>query len=107
MGTFGRLSEAFSKSTIVFEAVTEKYTKGLWKKTVERKMRRRAGSEAGASYQFGLRNAKEVETYGNHIKVVEEWSYFEDPDIRPKVLALFRNLKTMTRSQWTVKATIG
>ena len=107
VGIFRKLSESFSRSLIVFETVTEKYTKGLWKKAAERKMRRRAGSEAGTSFQFGVRDARDVEAYGDHIKVVEEWSYFEDPDIRPKVLALFRNLKTMTRSQWTVKAAIG
>jgi methyltransferase (TIGR00027 family) len=107
IGTFRRLSEAFSESAIVFEVVTEKYTKGLWKKTVESKMRRRAGSEAGTSFQFGVREAQEVEAYADHIQVLEEWSYFEDPDIRPRVLALFRNFKMMTRSQWTIKAAIG
>jgi methyltransferase (TIGR00027 family) len=104
---FDRLSESFSRSHIVFEVVSERYTQGIWKKVVESKMRRSAGTEAGSSYQFGVRDAKDVEAYGKHIKVVEEWSYYEEKDLRPRVLALFRNFKLMSRTQWTVKATIG
>jgi methyltransferase (TIGR00027 family) len=104
---FDRLSESFSRSHIVFEVVNERYTKGIWKKAVESKMRRSGGTEAGSSYQFGVRDAKDVEAYGKHIKVVEEWSYYEEKDLRPRVLALFRNFKLMSRTQWTVKATIG
>jgi hypothetical protein len=70
-------------------------------------MRRSGGTEAGSSYQFGVRAAKDVEAYGKDIKVVEEWSYYEEKDIRPRALALFRNFKLMTRTQWTVKAMIG
>jgi methyltransferase (TIGR00027 family) len=104
---FNVLAETFSRSHIVFEVVNEKYTKGMWKKSVESKMRRSLGSEAGSSYQFGVRNARDVEAYGKDIKVVEEWSYFEDEDIQPKFFRLFRNIKFLSRTQWTVKATIG
>ena len=107
VGLFNKLAGAFSKSEIVFEVINKKYTKGLWKKSVESKMKRSLGSEAGASYQFGVRKAGEVEAYNPAIKVVEEWSYFEDEDIRPRFLRLFRHFKLMTRTQWTIKATIG
>jgi methyltransferase (TIGR00027 family) len=104
---FESLSESFSRSHIVFEAANERYTQGIWKKLVESKFRRSVGSGAGSSYQFGIRDAKDVEAYGQHIKVVEEWSYYEEEDLRPRVLKLFRNFKLMSRTQWTVKATIG
>ncbi|MFC1984938.1 class I SAM-dependent methyltransferase [Chloroflexota bacterium] len=104
---FKRLSESFVKSQIVFEVVNEKYTKGIWKKIVESKMRRSLGIQAGSSYDFGVHDAKDIEAFGNNIKVVDEWSYLEDEDIKPKVLRLFRNIKLMSRIQWTIKATIG
>jgi methyltransferase (TIGR00027 family) len=104
---FNKLSRSFSKSEIVFEVVNKKYTQGLWKKSVESKMKRNLGSEAGTSYQFGVREASEVEAYGPGIKVVEEWSYFEDKDIQPRFLRLFRHFKFMTRTQWTIRSTIG
>jgi len=105
-GLFRRLSESFSKSCIVFETVNKKYTQGVWKKMVESKMKR-SGTTAGSAYQFGVNNAKEIESFGKNIKLVEEWSYFEDADIEPKILWYFRNLRLLTRTQWTIQATIG
>lgn len=104
---FNKLSESFSKSQIVFEVVKEKYTNGIWKKIVESKMKRYFGTNAGSLYQFGVRKAKDIEPYGKNIKVVEEWSYFDDDDIAPKFLKLFRNLKFISRTLWTVRAMIG
>lgn len=104
---FRKLSESFSQSEIVFEVVIKKYTQGLWKKMVESKMKRSAGTEAGSSYQFGVDFGKEVESFGRNIKMVEEWSYFEDKDIKPKMLGWFKNMKFMSRTQWTIKALLG
>lgn len=106
MSLFRRLAKSFVKSEIVFEVVNEKYTKGLWKKIVASKMST-LGTHAGSSYDFGVRDAKDIEAYGGNIKVVEEWSYFEDDDIRPSALRLFRNVKPFSRTQWTIRATIG
>lgn len=102
---FKKLSETFPNAAILFEVVHERYTRGIWKRSVEAKMKRHLGSEAGSSYQFGVRDAKEVEAFGHNITVVEEWSYFEDEAIRPKFLRLFRHFKFVTRTQWTIKAT--
>jgi methyltransferase (TIGR00027 family) len=101
---FKDLSETFSESSIVFEAVNKKYTKGIRKKLVETKMRRRLGNKAGAAYQFGVNDASEIEFYGKGIRVMEEWSFFEDQDLRPKYLRLFKKMKLFTRTQWTIKA---
>ena len=105
--TFKKLSESFSRSSIVFEVVKKKYTKGIWKKIVEAKMKRALGTEAGSSYQFGVHNSSDIESYGEGIEVVEEWSYFEDEDIKPRILRLFRNMRFVSRTQWTIKAMIG
>ena len=104
---FKKISESFSHSAIIFEVVIKKFTRGLWKKMVESKMKRQIGTKAGSSYQFGVDNALEVETYGKNIRVVDEWSYFEDKDINPKMLGWFKNMKFMSRTQWTIKALLG
>jgi len=106
-GLFEKLSASFSKSFIVFETVHKKYTQGMWKKMVESKMKRSTGTMAGSSYQFGVNDAKEIESFGRNVKLVEEWSYFEDAEIEPKILWHLRNIKFLTRTQWTIKATIG
>ncbi len=104
---FKELAQSFSQSTIVFEVVNKKYTSGFWKKMVEAKMKRSLGSTAGASYQFGVENAAEVEMYGEGINVIEEWSYFEDEDIKPGILKIFKNIKYFSRTQWTIKADLN
>jgi len=103
---FTKLSESFSNSWIVFEVVNKKYTKGIWKKIVAAKMRHALGTDAGSSYDFGIYDARDIESYGNNIKVTEEWSYLEDDDIKPAFLKLFKNIKLVSRTQWTVKAKI-
>lgn len=107
IGLFQRLAERFSHSYIVFEVVAEKYTRGVWKKMVESKMKRSARSAAGSAYQFGLSDAREIEQVAPNIRVLEEWSYLEDPDIQPRILGFFQNAKFLSRTQWTIKAALG
>ncbi|MFH1966048.1 MAG: class I SAM-dependent methyltransferase [Acidobacteriota bacterium] len=107
LNIFSRISSAVSESGIVFEVVNERYTRGFWKKMLISKMKRSLGSAAGASFDFGVRDSTEIESFGKSIRVIEEWSYFEDESIKPAILKLFRNWKFMSRTQWTVKASIG
>jgi len=104
---FKDMSASFSQSQIAFEVITEKYTRGIRKKFVKFKMKRSFGTSAGSSYDFGINDARDVEEYGDNIQVVEEWSYFEDEDIKPKVFRIFRNCRMFSRTQWTIRATIG
>jgi methyltransferase (TIGR00027 family) len=100
---FNTFSARLERSQIVLEVVTEKYTHGWWKKIVTMKMERELGLEAGASYDFGIRNAAELESYAPGIKVIDQWSYVEDPDTRPRILKYLG----LTRTQWTVTAGIN
>ena len=102
--TLAALAGSFRQSRLVMEVVAEKYTRGFRKKMVERKMRKGAATTAGDYYQFGIRDASEPETYHPGIKVTGDWSYFEDPDIHPPVLKLFRHFKALSRTQYTVIA---
>jgi len=106
-GLLGKISETFSNSELVAEVMTEKYTKGIWRKIVERKLKRVAGTSAGSSYNFGVRTGKDLESFGSNIKLLEEWTYFEDRDIRPKILRLLGKFKRFSRSEWTVRRSIG
>jgi len=90
----------------VVEVVNKKYTKGFRKKMVESKMKRRGGSEAGSSYSYGMTAGKEIESYDSKYQLLEEWSYFEEEDVRPKMLRHLKNMKTFSRTQWTVRAAI-
>jgi O-methyltransferase involved in polyketide biosynthesis len=102
---FEALSKSFERSRIVLEVVAEAYTRGIWKQLITMKMRRETGSDAGSFYNFGIRNAAELETYGKGIQVLDEWAYVDDPDVRPRI---YRYLyKGLSRTQWTVTAAIN
>ena len=103
---FKTFSERFFHSQIVLEVVTEKYTRGIWKKIVVMKMKQELGLDSGSSYDFGIKNAFELESYGNGIKVIDEWAYFEDGDIRPRIYKLYKYMG-LSRTQWTITATIN
>jgi len=105
--TLTRLGESFHSSRLVMEVVAEKYTRGFRKKMVERKMRSGAGSTAGDYYQYGIKEARDLESYHSGFSIKGEWSFFEDPDIQPAFLKLFRHFKSLSKTQYTVIADIG
>ncbi len=100
---FGAVARKFHGSRFVCEVVTEKYTRGLWKRIVAWKIERQLGLDAGASYDFGVRDAREIESYAGGLKVVGEWSYVEDPDVRPRILKYLG----LSRTQWTVTVDVN
>jgi hypothetical protein len=57
----------------------------------------------GYSHNFGIKDANEIESYAKGIKIIDEWSFVDDPDTRSKIMKYLR----MTRTQWTVTATIN
>lgn len=103
--TLTRLAESFKNSRLVMEVVAEKYTRGFRKKMVERKMRKGAGSTAGDYFQYGIREASDLESYHPGYRIRGEWSFFEDPDIKPAFLRHFRHFKSLW-TQYTVVADI-
>ncbi len=101
------LADSFSSSRLVIEVVAEKYTRGFRRKMVERKMRKGAGSRAGDYYQYGIKEAGDLESYHSGFKVKCEWTFFEDPDLKPSFLRQFRHLKSLSKTQYTVIADIN
>jgi O-methyltransferase involved in polyketide biosynthesis len=101
------MAGSFSQSRLVIEVVHEKYTRGSYKRMVERKMRRRAGTGAGEYFLFGIRRARDLESFHPDFRIREEWSFFNDPDIKPSFLRIFRHWRIVSRSQYTVIADIA
>ena len=97
------ISERFYNSKIALEVTNEKYIRGLWKKIIRRKIESQLGFDAGSLFKLGVRNGQEIESYGDGIKVIEEWIYTEAEEARPKTAKYL----TPKRSQWTVTATLN
>ncbi|MEZ4663439.1 MAG: class I SAM-dependent methyltransferase [Caldilineaceae bacterium] len=100
---FQQVAAKFADSQLVFEVVTEKYTRGLWKKIVEMKFRSEMGVDAGAAYNFGVKRGAEIEDFAPGLKVINEWSFVDDADVYPRILKYMG----LARTQWTVTAAIN
>lgn len=100
---FQQIAATLVDSQITLEVVTEAYTRGLWKKLVEHKIRRELGVDAGSAYNFGIKRATEIEGFADGLDVIDEWSFVEDPDLYPKILKYMN----ISRSQWTVTVAIN
>jgi methyltransferase (TIGR00027 family) len=100
---FKIISERFHHSQIALEVVTEKYTRGIWKQVLALKIKYELGLGIDSPFNFGVKNALELETYGKGIKVIDEWVYSEDPDISPRIMKYL----IPARDQWTITATIN
>jgi O-methyltransferase involved in polyketide biosynthesis len=105
--TLTRLADTFTSSRLIMEVVAEKYTQGWRKKMVEHKIRKGAGSTAGDYYQYGIREGAVLESYHPGFKLREEWTFFEDPDLKPAILRSFRHIKSLSKTQYTVIADIA
>lgn len=100
---FKTISERLYNSQIAMEVTNEKYTRGLWKKIIIMKIKSELGFDAGSSFNFGVRQAKEIESFGEGIKVIKEWVYTEAEEVQPKIYKYL----VPKKSQWTVTATIN
>jgi O-methyltransferase involved in polyketide biosynthesis len=64
------IGERFYRSQLVLDTVPEKYTKGIWKTLV--RLHSRIDWGLDVSWTFGIKNPRDIEAYGNGLKVIGE-----------------------------------
>jgi O-methyltransferase involved in polyketide biosynthesis len=64
------ISRRFTRSQIVLDMVPRKFTRGIWRKLAARKFKFFLGLEA--SFVFGLRKARDIESYGSGFKLIDD-----------------------------------
>ncbi len=67
---FKEIGERFYRSQLVLDMVSEKYTKGIWRKLFRLHSRLEWGLDV--AWTFGIKSSHDVETYGNGLKVIGE-----------------------------------
>jgi len=55
-----------------------------------------------ATYNFGLRDSREMEEWNPGLKILEDWSCFDEPEPKIVILRLFKNIEILRNTQWTV-----
>ena len=91
---FHELHNRIPGAEIVFEVFSSKWLRGLKKKMVDFKLQKQLKFGGGATYQFGIADSKEIETWSENYILLEDWSYFDE---------IRKNTKESLRKiQWTV-----
>jgi O-methyltransferase involved in polyketide biosynthesis len=62
------IGERFYRSQLVLDMIPERYTKGMWKSLFRLHSRIEWGLDV--SWLFGIKNPRDIETYGNGLKVI-------------------------------------
>ncbi|HED31700.1 MAG TPA: class I SAM-dependent methyltransferase [Prosthecochloris aestuarii] len=102
-----RLSGAFRSSSLVFEVVHRRYTRGMWKRLVDGMIHHVMGNVNSSSYESGIESSSDIESWAEGIRVEEEWCYLQDPRLRPRVLQLLQYIDYFARVQWTIVASLN
>lgn len=97
-----KLQSRFPGSELVCEVVSERYTRKPWNRMVSMKLNRQIGAGKGASFTFGLRNDREMETWHPGIEFLDAWSYFDSGYPRLGWVGAMGKMKFMRNVQYTV-----
>lgn len=55
-----------------------------------------------ATFNFGIRDSKEMEEWNPGINLLDDWSYFDSQEKKLGWLGLFRHIELFRKTQWTV-----
>ncbi len=71
------------------------------------KFRRQFGTSADVVYQFGLRDSHDMQQWAPGLVLLDEWTYFDDPEPRLGWMRLLARWPLFRRAQWTVHYRLG
>ena len=99
---FLNLQSNFPGCELVCEVVNSRMLGRYMKKLVDFKLQKQLSLGAGATYNFGIRNSREMEGWNQGIEFLDEWDYFETREQKLGLLRLLGRLEMFRRVQWTV-----
>ena len=96
------LQSRFAGCELVCEVVNSLWLKKGLRWMVNFKLQRQLKLGKDATFNFGLRDGREMEKWGEGIEFLDEWSYFDEDEPRLGWLRLFRHFELLRRTQWTL-----
>lgn len=67
------------------------------------KFRHQLGMTGGAVFSFGVPDSRYFETWDEHYRFVDDWTYFDDKERKLGLLALLSKIEVLRKVQWTVR----
>ncbi|MCB0642934.1 MAG: hypothetical protein KDC44_14900 [Phaeodactylibacter sp.] len=57
---------------------------------------------AGTTFQFGIPDSDAIEAWHPGFQLLEDWSYFDSPELKSIFLRWFGKMESVRKTQWTV-----
>lgn len=99
---FLTLQEKLPNSEIVCEVFNSKWLKGWRKKMMEFKLKKELKLGEGTTFQFGISDSNEIESWNQGLNLIDDWSYIDSDELNSSILKLFRKNDSFRKIQWTV-----
>ena len=101
------LQRRFPDSDLICELTNKAWTEGFWGKIAAMKMKQRLHMNEDAGFQFGVNDARELESWGKGIEFKEKWFYMDDNHPKLGWLRFFRKWKVFRNGQYTARYHLG
>ncbi|MGC4116562.1 MAG: class I SAM-dependent methyltransferase [Myxococcales bacterium] len=101
------LRREFPGSTLVCELANRWIVERMERPWMRRKFQRQLGIGKEAAFSFGVRDARELEAWAEGVRLVHEWSYFDEKEPKLGWFAWFAGLDFIRRLQWTAVYRLG
>jgi methyltransferase (TIGR00027 family) len=102
-----KLQSEFPGSELVCEVVNESMIRGPMKQALNIKMQRQFHIGSGATFNFGVRDGHDIESWSPGIKLLDEWSHFDSNEKKLGWVRMYGKIPSMRRRQWTVHYRLG
>lgn len=97
-----KLQSEFPGSELVCEVFNAMWLTKPWQKMINLKMQRELHMGKDATFNFGIRDSREMESWNAGIEFLDDWTYLDEPEPKIGWLRLFRHLELFRKTQWTV-----
>lgn len=101
------LAERYPGAELIAEVAHSSVVQLMRRPLGRSKFRRQFGVSADVVYQFGLRDSHDLEQWAPGLVLLDDWTYFDEPEPRLGWMRLFARWPLFRRSQWTVHYRLG
>jgi O-methyltransferase involved in polyketide biosynthesis len=101
------IRQQFPGSELVCEVENSFWLGPLTKRILAYKLQKQCNLGAGAVFRSGIRDSREMEAWGDGIRFLDEWSYFDSDEKKLGLLRLLRHIGWIRKTQWTVHYRLG
>ncbi len=96
------LHSAFPGSSLACHVVNKDIVGLMGSKRASRRFQRKFFVQPGVVFRFGIDRSDDFEQWGPGIKVLDEWTLFDEPEKKPGWFRLCKNIRAYRYAQWLV-----